>query len=404
MKTLVKIVLLVGLLSLFSTPTIANTSRGKIIDILDGGVTTIQFSEGHTFKTGDTFELTYMAGSLPMAIGEYEVTTCTADICLSRPVAMSMPPSKGMTVEVSSTKNPEQPIRVKKKQKPASTPQHPAVQLNPTPTSKPIEIIGSVIAVNGDEIKVRTNGNRNPQVGWFIDLFYVTSQGKELPVGTWKIQSIAERDLTAIKIKGMGDANKQLKAVIYNHKKKPTAVKTAPPQKNLVKNKPFAASRAKAASAPPTRQQQPIQLLGKTAPTAPPKKITANPHKKNLTLPPGVKKKPTPKKRVQPRDPEVTRLLKLLKGDDSASKRNAAKIITRNNYKDPVLYDQVNKELLKGYSSARSKLEVDTMAWLCKALASSKNHKYYETVNTVARKARNRKLKKYAKKSLQQLK
>ncbi|MBW2710115.1 MAG: hypothetical protein JRD04_12825, partial [Deltaproteobacteria bacterium] len=288
--------------------------------------------------------------------------------------------------------------------KAAAIPQDPVVRTNTLSTNTPIEITGSVIAVNGDEIKVRTNGNRNPQVGWFIDLFYVTSQGKELPVGTWKIQSVTGKDLTAIKIKGMGNANKQLKAVIYNQKKKPVAIKVAPPAPKLAQTKPFSASRAQAANAAPIRQQPSIQLLGETAPTAPPKKIAANPRKRQPTLPPGIKKKPVPKKRVQPRDPEVARLLKLLKDDNFASKRNAAKIITRNSYKDSVLYDQVNKELLEGYSSAKDKLEVDTMAWMCKALASSKDHKYYETVDTVARKARNRKLKKYAKVSLRQLK
>ena len=394
-----------------SVSTAAPAANGKIIDILDNGIVTLKFASSHSYKTSDTLELTYMAGSLPMAIGNYEVITTSKNVCLAKPLIMSMPPSLGMTVRVTKTQHPGQSAIPMNSKVSGLKGQALTTGTSAALANEPVEIIGTVIAVNGDNITVIMIGQGDPRIGWFIDLFYVTTQGKELPVGTWKVQSLAGKKLTAVKIKGMGNANKQLKAVIYSHKEQTAMLKSASitPQNAGAVPAPFANSRANTLSTKKTAASKPIQLLGQTAPTVPKKKIAANPFKKTSSLPPGVTKKTasTSKKKKnssRTRDPETARLLKLLTAKDLKSKRTAAKLITRKPGRDPILYERVNKELLKGYQSARDKLEVDTMAWLCKALASSKKHKYYETIDTVARKAKNRKLKKYAKKSLQQLK
>ena len=396
--------------SSISVSSAAPATNGKIIDILDNGIVTLKFSSSHSYKTSDTLELTYMAGSLPMAIGNYEVITTSKSVCLAKPLIMSMPPSLGMTVKITKTQQSQSAIPINSKVSGLKG-QALTTGTSAALTNEPVEIIGTVTAVNGDNITVIMIGQGVPRIGWFIDLFYVTTQGKELPVGTWKVQSLAGKNLTAVKIKGMGNANKQLKAVIYNYKKQKTIVRSEPitRQSTGAVPTPFANSRAHTLRNQKTTVAQPIQLLGQTAPTVAKKRIAANPFKKASALPPGATKKTAAppekkKKSSQVRDPETARLLKLLTANDLKSKRTAAKLITRSPGKDSILYEKVNMELLQGHQSAKDKLEVDTMAWLCKALASSKNPKYQETLRTVAKRSKSRKLKKYAQKSLRVLK
>jgi len=103
------------------------------------------------------------------------------------------------------------------------------------------------------------------------------------------------------------------------------------------------------------------------------------------------------------RDPEVSRLMNMLQTNTMNLKRDAAKIISKNIFSDPDLYKTVNDELLSGYQSAHSKNDVDTMAWLCKALARSTNPEHKKTLETIAADANNRKIRKYAKKSLKMM-
>ncbi len=80
-----------------------NKISGEIIDIFRDGITTIHL-EGHTFAVGDTVDLDYIAGVLPMMIGQYEITTVKGNMILGKPITQNMPPSKGMTVEVTLVK------------------------------------------------------------------------------------------------------------------------------------------------------------------------------------------------------------------------------------------------------------------------------------------------------------
>jgi len=395
MKKILCFIIVMLLLSVHPALSATPAVSGKIIDILDSGIITIQLSKGHPLKGGDTVSLTYMAGSLPMAIGDYEITITTNVICLAKPLVMTMPPSNGMVVEIAWIKRSDSTGSVGKPV--ASTP----LKKSPVAT-EPVEIVGSVTAVKGDEITVKTISSGTPQVGWLVDLFYVTSQGKDLPVGTWKVRSVAGKNLTAVKIKGVGNANKQLKAVIYNHKKQ-AASQAVPPPPIQTARVPVAATRTRRA-APPVKQQQPIRLLGETLPAQPPGRAVANPYKTQpaLTqpaLPPGVQKK-TQQISSQPQDPEVAHLLDLLKSSIMNDRRTAAKIIYRRRYSDAVLHKQMDKELLDRYLTARDKLEVDTLSWMCKALTASGDRKYYDTLYTVSKKAKSRKLRKYAKKML----
>ncbi len=86
------------------------------------------------------------------------------------------------------------------------------------------------------------------------------------------------------------------------------------------------------------------------------------------------------------------------------TRTDAAKRITRSHLTDPSLFDKVEQVLLDGYTQNMSnRHHVDEMAWMCKALASSGMTKYKPTLTEVLDKSTNRKLKKYAKQSLEQL-
>ena len=84
--------------------------------------------------------------------------------------------------------------------------------------------------------------------------------------------------------------------------------------------------------------------------------------------------------------------------------KEAAKTICNSSSRDPALLDVVNAELIRGYTEkAKDRDHEDTMAWLCKALGASKDIRYAETLRKVAREAKSEKLRRYAAKSLENL-
>ena len=95
-------------------------------------------------------------------------------------------------------------------------------------------------------------------------------------------------------------------------------------------------------------------------------------------------------------DAESLKLVNMLKSDMAGLKRDAAKLITRAGSVNPVVYDVVSEELLKGYEKALDKTSVDALAWLCKALAASGDAKHKEALQLVATTSDNPKLVKYA--------
>lgn len=102
-------------------------------------------------------------------------------------------------------------------------------------------------------------------------------------------------------------------------------------------------------------------------------------------------------------DPEVTKIINMLKSNMMELKRDAAKMVIRKDYSEPAIYEIINDDLLAGYTSATDKVAVDTMAWLCKALAASGNPLYKETLTKIADNSGNPKLAKYAKKALKSM-
>jgi len=142
-----------------------------------------------------------------------------------------------------------------------------------------VDIIGTVISTSGDNITVAVEGSKMPEIGWSVDLFYVTPTGRELPVGTWKVQSIDEQTVSATKVSGVGNANTKLKAVLHNHPKQQSLASQPAPEPQRAEpvntlSLTVTPNRFKPALGKPSKS---IQLLGKTAPAAvaPQKKVHA---------------------------------------------------------------------------------------------------------------------------------
>ncbi len=101
---------------------------------------------------------------------------------------------------------------------------------------------------------------------------------------------------------------------------------------------------------------------------------------------------------------EENRLVNMLNSDKIQLKRDAAKTVVRSVGVHEKIYEAVAAELQKMLADGRSSSEdIDTMAWLCKALASSGNSKFVQTLKQVHDGTTNVKLKTYASKALKQI-
>lgn len=99
--------------------------------------------------------------------------------------------------------------------------------------------------------------------------------------------------------------------------------------------------------------------------------------------------------------PEAARLIAMVRSGDARLQKDAAKTVTRGKASDPALYDALADLLLQGYQTDQSNAEwVDTLSWVCKALATSGDAKHRQAIETVARAAANPKLQRYAQQSL----
>lgn len=123
------------------------------------------------------------------------------------------------------------------------------------------------------------------------------------------------------------------------------------------------------------------------------------------TAPPFIAPSPSPKEPKRPfPTSEQAKCLRLLRSNKFEDQRTAAKCITKGRITDLVVLDLVERVLLKGYKrNCSDGNHIDAMSWLCKALGASGQRKYRSTLKTVANNAQSRKLKGYAKKSLNKL-
>jgi len=119
--------------------------------------------------------------------------------------------------------------------------------------------------------------------------------------------------------------------------------------------------------------------------------------------PPPVEAAPPPPSPPPPEpkmSPQVARLANQIESGNAADIVAAAKIVTRSHPNDSDLLAATNRALLSGYARNQDDARyVDAMSWLCNVLGSSKQPRFKATLDTVAQRAENRKLKKYAAKN-----
>jgi hypothetical protein len=93
--------------------------------------------------------------------------------------------------------------------------------------------------------------------------------------------------------------------------------------------------------------------------------------------------------------------IKKLQSRSIADKLWGAKKIIRDRVTDTAVYDVLAEELLTIYNdSPRDRNHSDAVSWMVKALGASHQEKYKDALKTVAKGAKNRKVKGYAKKAL----
>ena len=101
---------------------------------------------------------------------------------------------------------------------------------------------------------------------------------------------------------------------------------------------------------------------------------------------------------------EENRLLNMLASSDSNLKRDAAKLIVRRPRVDPKVFAAAAAALTgMAGDNPGDALDIDTMAWLCKALAASGDHTYVAPLQQVMEKTESQKLKDYAAKAMKAL-
>jgi len=100
----------------------------------------------------------------------------------------------------------------------------------------------------------------------------------------------------------------------------------------------------------------------------------------------------------------VHKYLSMLESSDMKTRTDAAKLISRSGLTDPLLFDTIEKKLLQGYTQKQGNQKyMDEMAWYCKALASSGNPVYEETLRKVAQTTTNKNLKRHSTNSIDQI-
>ena len=203
----------------------ANEFAGEIIDVFGGNTTTIQIEGKHSLKVGNKIDLTYMAGVLPMMIGVYEITTVQGNVVLCKPVSVTIPPDKGMNVTIDKVQGfvldqPDPGAMDHLSRDPRFTnerSENHEIKFNDqeTPDEK---VQGDVIEVMGADVRIQLISSGDVQVGFAADLIYVTSAGMEIPVGTWKVTSVNNREVVAAASDKDVKPRAGMKALIYFQK------------------------------------------------------------------------------------------------------------------------------------------------------------------------------------------
>jgi len=102
---------------------------------------------------------------------------------------------------------------------------------------------------------------------------------------------------------------------------------------------------------------------------------------------------------------EENRLVNMLNSDDIALRRDAAKILVRNVNTDGKVFSAAAETLkMMAENIESNNLYIDTLAWLCKAVAASGNIDYLADLEALRESTSNAKLRSYAGKAINALK
>ncbi len=143
---------------------------------------------------------------------------------------------------------------------------------------------------------------------------------------------------------------------------------------------------------------QPAVVPQATKPAAPAKTVPSA-----AKTPASGVKKTTPKKSGN-LSAEEKKCAQLLQSDSAIDLRTGAKSVYYHHLNNAYLTDLAAQALLNNYNDQpRDRDHIDAMAWLCKALGKTGNSNYRETLETVSKEAKNRKLRGYASKNLRYL-
>lgn len=101
---------------------------------------------------------------------------------------------------------------------------------------------------------------------------------------------------------------------------------------------------------------------------------------------------------------DAQRYIEMLKSERTKTRIDTAKYITRSGLTEPVLFESIKTKLLTGYTHNQTNPKhMDEMAWYCKALASSGNLDYADTLREVARTTTSEKLQRHCLNSIDQI-
>lgn len=99
---------------------------------------------------------------------------------------------------------------------------------------------------------------------------------------------------------------------------------------------------------------------------------------------------------------EEQKVAEMLLSEDLSQLKIAAQIVSRREMTNPELIDIMAEVLLRKYATAYPN-EIDTLAWMARAIGSTENGRYYTAINQVVESTDNRKLRRHADSALDDL-
>lgn len=100
---------------------------------------------------------------------------------------------------------------------------------------------------------------------------------------------------------------------------------------------------------------------------------------------------------------EASKYIHLISSKNPEMMRSGIRMLMTSGMSDEVVFDKVRDVLLAQYNSSTDSKYIDSLAWLCKGLASSGNPKYARDLQTVEKNANSIKLQRYARESRSKL-